>query len=98
LSFDQDPDLFLASPDLAVDAFQLGDQFGNKPPAGLAGDVTRPADRDQGTGLRRGQELLGPAGEQLQQQPVDPVDGLGSCPAQLVAAGQPAAPAPPDPG
>ena len=33
-----------------------------------------------------GQELLGPAGEKLQQQPVQPVDGLGSGAAELVAA------------
>jgi hypothetical protein len=34
--------------------------------------------------LRCGQELLGAARDQLKQQPVDPVDGLGPCPAELV--------------
>jgi hypothetical protein len=78
-------DLFPAGLDLAVDAFQLGDQLGGEPPAGLAGNVTRPGGREQGTGLCRGQESLRPAGHQVQQQPVDPVDGLGAGPAELVA-------------
>jgi hypothetical protein len=67
-------DPLLAGLDLAVDAFQLGYQ----PSAGLAGDVARPGGRDQGTGLRRGQELLGSAGQEFQQQPVAPVDGLST--------------------
>lgn len=83
--FDEGPDLLLAGPDLAVDAFQLSDQLGREAPAGLADDVAGPGGRDQGTGLCRGQELLGPAGEQSGQQPVDPVDGLGPGPAELVA-------------
>ena len=60
LGSDEGLDLFLAGLDLAVDAFQLGDQLGGEPPAGLAGDVTRPGGRDQGTGLRRGQESSSP--------------------------------------
>ena len=50
----------------------------------LPGDVARPDRGDQGARLGSGQELLRAAGQQLQQQPVDPVDGLGPCPAELV--------------
>jgi hypothetical protein len=49
---------------------ELGDQLGGVPSAGLAGDVARADGGQQLPGLRRGQELLRPAREQLQQQPV----------------------------
>ena len=59
---------------------------GGEPTADLAGRVPRPDRGDQRAGLPRGQVLLGPAGQQLQQQPVQPVDDLGAGPAQLIAA------------
>ena len=65
---------------------ELGDQLGGEPAAGLAGDVTR-ADRGQQVlRLRGGQELLRPAGEQFQQQPVQPVHRLRAGHAQLITA------------
>ena len=67
-------------------ASSSADQLGGEPAAGLAGQVARPDGREQRAGLRRGQELLRPAGQQFQQQPVQPVDGLGAGPAELVAA------------
>ena len=82
---DEGGDFFLAGLDLAVDAVQLGDQFGGEPAPGLPDNVTRPCGGQQRAGLRRGQELLRPARDQLEQQPVDPVDGLGPGPAELVA-------------
>ena len=72
--------------DLLVDGLELGDQLDGEPAPGLADDVAGLDRGDQGPGLRRGQELLRPAGKQLQQQPVQPVDGLGAGPAQLVTA------------
>ena len=63
---------------------QLGDQLRGEPAAGLARDVAR-ADRGQQVlGLRGGQELLRPAGKQLQQQPVQAVDRLRAGHAQLI--------------
>ena len=56
LGLDQRGDLFLAGLDLAVDAFQLGDQFGAEPAPGLADDVTRPCGGQQRAGWRCGQE------------------------------------------
>ena len=41
---------------------------------------------EQGAGLPRGQELLRPAGDELEQQLVQPVERLGAGAAQLVAA------------
>jgi hypothetical protein len=46
---------------------QLGDQLGGEPAAGLPCDVTRADRGQQFLRLRGGQELLRPAGEQLQQ-------------------------------
>ena len=83
--FDEGGDLFLAGLDLAVDAFQLGDQLGGEPAPGLADDVAGPGGGQQRAGLGRGQELPGASGDQLEQQPVDPVEGLGPGPAELVA-------------
>ena len=52
----------------------------------LPGQVAWLDRRDQRSGLLGGQELLCPAREKLQQQPVQPVHRLGPGPAQLVTA------------
>ena len=40
----------------------------------------------QGAGLLRGQVLLGTAGDEFEQQGVQPVDDVGASPAELVTA------------
>jgi hypothetical protein len=46
---------------------EVGDQLRGNPAAGLADGVARPDLGQQGLGLRRGQVLLGTAGDQFQQ-------------------------------
>jgi hypothetical protein len=62
--------------DLLVDGGEFDDQFGGQLPAGACDDVARPDRVEQGAGLRGGQELLRSARQQLQEQFVDPVDGV----------------------
>jgi hypothetical protein len=57
-----------------VDAFQVGDQLGGDPAAGLPGRVPRPDPGQQRLGLGRGQGLLGPARDQVGQQLVELAD------------------------
>ena len=82
---DQLAQLFLDRLDLLVDGLELDDQLDREPAPGLADDVAGLDGGDHCLGLVRGQELLCPAWEELQQQLVQPVDGLGPGPAQLVA-------------
>ena len=77
---------FFSALDLLVDGLELADQLDGEPAAGLADQVAGPDRGEQRAGLLRGQELLRPAGEQLQQQAVQPVDRLRPGAAQLVAA------------
>ena len=72
--------------DLLVDDDEFGDQLGGQPAAGLADHVARADGAQQGAGLLGGQELLRPAGHQLQQQVVQPVDHVGAGAAELVTA------------
>ena len=60
-----------------VDPFEVGDQLGGDPAPGLAGGVARSDLRQQCLGLGRGQVLLRPAGDQLQQQVVQLADHPG---------------------
>jgi hypothetical protein len=68
-----------------VDQRRLADQVRGQASAGLADDISRAHRGQQCAGLGRGQELLGPAWDELEQQPVQPVDGLGAGTAELVA-------------
>jgi hypothetical protein len=72
--------------DLLVDDREFGDQFGGELPAGAPDDVAGADRGQQCAGLWGGQELLRPARHQLEQQPVQPVDGVGAGPAEAVAA------------
>ena len=66
---------------------ELLDEFRGELVAGLGDDVHRSgAVSQQVAGLAAGEELLRPAGDQLEQQLVDAADDLGAGPAQLVAA------------
>ena len=57
--------------DLLVDDGEFVDQLGGELAAGLADDVTGAGrGAQQGAGLAAGEELLRPAGDQLQQQVV----------------------------
>lgn len=77
--------------DLLVDALEFTDELDGEAASGLAHDVGGFDRRDPGTGLWCGQELLRTAGQQFQQQPVQPVDGLGASVAELVTpVGEPA--------
>ena len=68
--------------DLLVAAGQFADQLGGQLAAGAPDDVPRADGGQQGAGLRRGQVLLSPAGDQLQQQGVQADEGLGASLAQ----------------
>jgi len=70
--------------DPLVDPLQLRDQFRGQLAAGLAHQVTRTDGGQQGFGLGRGQERLGPARDQFDQQPVQPVDREGAGGSELV--------------
>ena len=70
--------------DLLVDALEFTDQLDGQAASGLADEVAGSDRRDQRAGLACGQKLLRPTGEQFQQQPVQPVDGLRPGPAELV--------------
>ena len=91
---DQFGQLLVGRLDLLVNDGEFGDQLRGELPAGAPDDVTRSDGVEQGTGLWRGQEFLGAAGEQFQQQAVQAVDQLGAGSAQGVAAvdQQPATP------
>jgi hypothetical protein len=52
--------------DLLVDRYQLVDQLGGQPAAGLAGHVPRAHAREQGAGLLRGQIFLRTAGHEFE--------------------------------
>jgi hypothetical protein len=82
----QGGEFFLDRFDLLIDGLQLTDQLGGETAAGLAGQVPRPYRGEHRSGLLRGRERLRPAGEQLQQQAVQPVDRLGAGSAQFVEA------------
>ena len=69
-----------------ADPIQFSDQFGGQPAAGLTHQITRTDGGQQGFGLGRGQERLGPARDQLDQQPVQPVHRQGADGSQLVTA------------
>ncbi len=66
-----------------VDPLEIADQLRGDPAAGLAGDVTRADRGQQRFGLGRGQILLRPARDQLQQQPMQ----LGDHPGVVLAEG-----------
>jgi len=83
---DQPGELLVDGLGRLVDRLELAGQFHGEPAAGLAGQVPRLDGGDQCAGLPGGQELLGPAGYQLQQQPVQPAADLGAGAAQLIAA------------
>jgi NAD(P)-dependent dehydrogenase (short-subunit alcohol dehydrogenase family) len=51
-----------------VDAFQVADQLGGDPAAGFARGIAGADPGEQRFGLGRGQVLLGPAGDELEQQ------------------------------
>jgi hypothetical protein len=71
--------------DLLVGGDKFVDQLGGQPAAGLADHIAGSAGVEQGAGLLRGQELLGAAGHEFQQEVVQPADDLGAGPAELVA-------------
>ena len=60
-----------------VDAFQVADQLGGDPAAGLARGIAGTDPGQQGLGLGRGQVLLRTAGDELQQQLVQLGDHAG---------------------
>ncbi len=78
-------EVLLRGLDPLVDDFELAGQLDRQPTSGLSDDVSRPDGREQCAGLVGGQELLGPAGEELEQHTVQPVDGLGPGATELVA-------------
>jgi hypothetical protein len=51
-----------------VDAFQVADQLGGDPATGLARGIAGPDGGQQNSGLDRRKALLGPAGDELEQQ------------------------------
>ena len=69
---DQPGEFLVQGPGLLAGRLELAGQPGGEPAAGLAGQVPRPDGGDQRAGLPGGAELLGPAGQQLQQEPVQP--------------------------
>ena len=77
-----------------VDPFEVGDQFGGDTPSGLAGRVARTDPGQQRLGLRRGEVLLRPARDQLQQQLVQLGRPSGCGPRRARDAGRPASAAP----
>jgi hypothetical protein len=78
-------EMFVSGLDLLVDGLEFGDQLDSQPAAGLAHDVPWLDRGDQGADLGRGEELLGSTGKQLEQQPVEAVDGLCPRAAEFVA-------------
>jgi len=84
--FDKLSELRVGRLDLLVDHGDLGDQLRGQLPAGASDDVAWSHGVKQGSGLRRGQELLRPARHELQQELVQPVEYLGAGPAQTVTA------------
>jgi serine/threonine-protein kinase len=61
------------------------DELRREPAAGLADHVPRPDGGEQGAGLLRGQVLLGAAGNEFEQQVVQPGDELGGTCAERCA-------------
>jgi transposase len=83
---DQLGEFLLRDLDLLVDDDQFVDQLRRQPAAGLADHVTRPDAGEQGAGLLGGQVFLRAAGDEFEQQGVQPVDDVGAGTAELVAA------------
>ncbi|MFD0578017.1 hypothetical protein [Dactylosporangium darangshiense] len=76
-----------AGSDLRVDGGEFVDELAGEVVAGLGDDAGRRwRGAQQVAGLAAGEELLRPAGDQLQQQAVDPADRLGAGSAEFVAA------------
>jgi hypothetical protein len=76
---------FLTALILLSIGLELDDQLHGQASSGLADQVAGLDGGDHRSGLGRGQELRCPAREELQQQSVQSVDGLGVRPAELVA-------------
>src|SRR6266508_3568463 len=72
--------------DLLVDYRELGDEIRGELTAGPSDHITGTHGGQDRAGLGCGQVLLRPAGNQIQQQGVQPVDGVSAGPAQPVAA------------
>ena len=70
---------------LRIDGDQVGELLGGHPAAGLAGDVAGPDSGEHRLGLQGGEVSFALAGEQLGEQPLEPVDGLDALAGQLVA-------------
>jgi hypothetical protein len=83
---DQPGEFLVQGPGLLAGGLEFAGQLDGEPAAGLSGQVARLDGGDQRAGLPGGAELLGPAGQQLQQEPVQPAGDLGACLAELVAA------------
>jgi len=83
---EQGGQLLLRRLDPSVDDVEFIDQLGGQVPAGLTDHVTGGHVSEQGPGLPCGQGLLRPAGHELDQQPVQPIDGHRPGGAELVAA------------
>ena len=78
---DQLAELFVGGLLPGIDPLQVADQLGCQSASGFAGHVTWSHTCEEGFGLGRGQVLLRPAGNQLQQQGVQ----LGDLPSVLLA-------------
>jgi hypothetical protein len=71
--------------DLFVDGDEFGDQLGSQLAPSTSDDVAWADSVEQSSGLGCGKERLGSAGQQLQQEFVDAVDGFGAGAAEPVA-------------
>jgi hypothetical protein len=72
--------------ELGVDRDQVGDFLGGHPPQRLTHQGLGTHGGEQSLGLQRRQVALGPAGDQLGEQPLQPVHRLHPTLGQLVAA------------
>ncbi|WUV43188.1 hypothetical protein OG563_28635 [Nocardia vinacea] len=80
------PQLFVRGLGLGVDGLEIFDHFQHQTVPNPGCDVAQFDRIGHGPGLRRRQESLGATGHQLQQQPVDPIEGFSAGPAEFVPA------------
>jgi len=84
--FDEFGEFLVRRFDLLVHGDQVADQLGREPAPGAPDEVAGPDGVEQGAGLVGGQELLRPAGQQLEQEFVDAVEQVGAGVSEAVAA------------
>ncbi len=77
--------LFVGRGHLAIERRQVRDQLCGELPSGSAHHIAWTHRGQQDTCLGGGQELLGASGDQLGEQLVQPVDGVGAGPTEFVA-------------